>query len=512
MSFKNIQFKNIKFIIFEENDSIDNYIVEEICKSIEENGGINLSIELRPEFSNVFSKLKTNYKREKISFEESNFFVANEFIYNSSNWKFHEKSGYFKDLEKDFFKEVDFKKENIHRLVTADNFYNLFNDKFAVYDSIIDKKSGIDLLIGRVNKDGSLLLNDKIDLKNLSTKGVKFSDATISSFDDKYLYNHQMPKFGATLGIDQILKTKKIVLVANGMDKSPILLKLFFSKFYDKLTPLCLMKSHPEVVILSDLKAAQGIMKYINITDKVDANNFYDGDQIINNFDEVHQGNYDFETPIYEEQYHDEQAYGLEQNYDAINPEQEYYSEEQLNPEYENYFEEEQGNLAHHWAYDDGEHQIIYQEADASYIDENNQVVYTNPDRIIYRSEGEEMVFYDTPNEMLYDNETNQVTYKHNNDELPSSYAWNVSEYEYDPEQAALDKNNPVRLIHNYDDHEINMNPTTMNNQYFNPEVNQTQFVDQQYYEQNQYDNSYDAFNQDNYVNVDNNFDPNKQK
>ncbi len=256
--------KNIKFMVFDDANTIETYVADKICDSINLNGGINLSIESRSEFLNILNKLKEKHKNRDISFRFSRFFMTDDFVYDRFDWESHKEFSSSAFLDDHFFKEVDFQQNNIHRIITNENYQYLFTDQFAVYDSKIDSKDGIDILVIKLHSDGSLIFNQKIDFNNLNTKGIEISSGLANSLLSEFSSLSKIPKHAATLGVDQIVKAKKIFLIGIGEDKKEVLNKLFFSKDYDKTTPLCFLKGHKDLTILCDFNASNVVINSAN--------------------------------------------------------------------------------------------------------------------------------------------------------------------------------------------------------------------------------------------------------
>ena len=329
--------KNIKFMIFNDINTIYNFVSEQIMLYIAKNGGINFSIESRMEFWPIFERLKDLHSKKNITFEHSNFFMCDEFIYSSRSWKAFENYTSSKMLDDIFFNHVDFKKENVHKLIHNLNYNHVFLNKFSMYDSKIDAKSGIDVLVIKVHNDGSLIFNYVIDSNNLSTKSVKFNETLTFELSDEFEQKDIIPEHGATLGIDQILKAKKIFLIGIGEDKNEMISKLFFSKRYDKFIPLCLLRNHPDIHVLCDYNATKNITRYIDIRfnesfempENIDVINF-DGPKFSIG-DDLSQFKSDFDE--LEEYYSNHDQY--DNNYELINQNQEYQN---------NLFQDDYGN------------------------------------------------------------------------------------------------------------------------------------------------------------------------
>lgn len=286
VKFSNI-YQNIKFMIFNNFEDICTYVVKKITKAIFVKKNLNLSIESRFDFFSILEKLKRSYLEKKISFENCNFFMTDDFLFTSKSWKDNELLNNARLLEDNFFNFVNFKKENIFKIINNKNYLDIFNQSFSVYDSLIDKKMGIDILILKVHNDGSLIFNQTVTDLNLMTKGVKLNDWLIDELKNEFNEDEQnIPFIGATIGLDQILKAKKIFLIGVGQEKARLINKLFFTKAYDKRIPICLLKNHKNVEILCDSSSGKRIIQEVSINNQNDIDEFANENNIYKNEDD----------------------------------------------------------------------------------------------------------------------------------------------------------------------------------------------------------------------------------
>ncbi len=252
--------RNINFMVFESLDVIENYLSSEIVKYIRSQPKLNLSIESRTDFYNLLYKLKDDFLNNRVSFRNVNFFMTDDYIFDSQSWESFPLQSSEEILKNIFFSQVDFDNSNLHPIVNEIRFHEFNNNIFINYDSEIDASDGLDVLVLKMQPNGSLIFNDVVNSNDLSSKGIylnrNIEENILGEFGG---VQESLPVSCATLGIDQILKARKIYIVGLGAGVANTLQKLFYTKDYDKTNPTCLLKTHPNVTVLVDKEASAGI-------------------------------------------------------------------------------------------------------------------------------------------------------------------------------------------------------------------------------------------------------------
>lgn len=68
----------------------------------------------------------------------------------------------------------------------------------------------------------------------------------------------EVPKTAITMGIGTILKAKKIVLLANGARKAPVIKRLLSENKVSTMLPVSFLLLHPDVTVIVDEEAYNG--------------------------------------------------------------------------------------------------------------------------------------------------------------------------------------------------------------------------------------------------------------
>lgn len=127
------------------------------------------------------------------------------------------------------------------------------------FDERITQQGGIDLILLGIGRDGHIAFNMPEDKLTLATHVQKLSDATIKDNARFFESIEEVPTKAMTLGVENIFKSKKVILIASGCAKSEIMGKFINSKVIDTKIPATLLKLHPDITVIVDRDAAKNL-------------------------------------------------------------------------------------------------------------------------------------------------------------------------------------------------------------------------------------------------------------
>ena len=122
------------------------------------------------------------------------------------------------------------------------------------YEQLIEEHGGIDLQILGIGNNGHIGFNEPDANLNTVTHVTYLTERNIlanSRFFDKF---EDVPKKAISMGIASILKSKKIILLASGKNKSAVISELLTEGINTNL-PATMLKVHPDVVLICDKEA-----------------------------------------------------------------------------------------------------------------------------------------------------------------------------------------------------------------------------------------------------------------
>lgn len=123
------------------------------------------------------------------------------------------------------------------------------------YSKAIQIKGGLDLQLLGIGSNGHIGFNEPQTCFNSRTHVVELSEQTRIDNARFFTDKSEMPTHAITMGIQDILEAKEIILVATGPNKSEIMAQLFASPA-DEALPASALKQHPNLTIVLDREAA----------------------------------------------------------------------------------------------------------------------------------------------------------------------------------------------------------------------------------------------------------------
>ena len=123
------------------------------------------------------------------------------------------------------------------------------------YDLQIEEAGGIDIQLLGIGHNGHIGFNEPSDIFPKTTHEVKLAESTISANSRLFDSIEDVPRSAVTMGIGTIMAARKILLIANGSDKSYIVKKALFDDVTPEV-PASILQFHPNVIVIADEEAA----------------------------------------------------------------------------------------------------------------------------------------------------------------------------------------------------------------------------------------------------------------
>ncbi|MBO5395294.1 MAG: glucosamine-6-phosphate deaminase [Clostridia bacterium] len=196
----------------------------------------------------TYKELIRRYNNGEISFENIRTFNLDEYC----DLPRDDKNSYYTFMHENLFNSVNIKEENVH---IPDGNAADPEAHAKSYDAMIDAAGGIDIQLLGIGTNGHIGFNEPSDTFSDGTFKVKLTDSTIKS-NSIYFDDDSMPRYALTMGINSIMKAKKIVLIATGEAKADAIK----ATVDGEVTPMCpasVLKNHPDAILLIDKAAAK---------------------------------------------------------------------------------------------------------------------------------------------------------------------------------------------------------------------------------------------------------------
>jgi glucosamine-6-phosphate deaminase len=236
----------MKIIVEKDREALSDKVAR-ILVDLVKNGEVkNIAFPTGNTVTFFYEKLVAFYKLGLINFLQITGFLLDEYypIENKSEFNFRNY------IDNNFCKYVNLKTMYYFNSENKD-----FLGECAQYKSSIFKEGGLDLTILGMGENGHIGFNEPGSEFNSKVRLVELKNTTIKSNTNKYDIKSYRLKYALTLGIYEIFKSKKILLLVSGKEKSVKLRDLIEGQIGTEL-PASILKVHPDVTLITDMDAA----------------------------------------------------------------------------------------------------------------------------------------------------------------------------------------------------------------------------------------------------------------
>jgi glucosamine-6-phosphate deaminase len=119
------------------------------------------------------------------------------------------------------------------------------------YDKRIDELGGIDLQILGIGSNGHIAFNEPSDVLISGTHLTDLTEITINANSRFFNSINEVPKTAISMGLGQIMKSKKILLLVHGENKAEAIKEALSGKITTK-NPATMLQMHKDVTIIID--------------------------------------------------------------------------------------------------------------------------------------------------------------------------------------------------------------------------------------------------------------------
>ena len=121
------------------------------------------------------------------------------------------------------------------------------------YDKLISERGGLDLTILGIGTNGHIAFNEPGTPRASWTHCIWLTEATRAANQTFFGPGDEVPRRAVTMGIETILASKKIILLASGAHKQAVLEKALLGEV-NTLVPASFLSLHSDVTVLSDFE------------------------------------------------------------------------------------------------------------------------------------------------------------------------------------------------------------------------------------------------------------------
>jgi glucosamine-6-phosphate deaminase len=195
----------------------------------------------------LYEQLVLGYQNKEISFRDVTVMNLDEYVGLNPN---HPQS-YATFMRKHLFDHVDIQTDNTHiPHGIADN----YEHECSLYNELLDKYPRDIQLLG-IGSNGHIGFNEPHTSFKSVTHRVKLKESTRK--DNAVFFNSQdeVPTHALSMGIQNILEAKRIVLIALGKKKAQAIFNMIHGPV-DESCPGSILQTHIDVTLILDNEAA----------------------------------------------------------------------------------------------------------------------------------------------------------------------------------------------------------------------------------------------------------------
>lgn len=203
----------------------------------------------------MYKELIAMYSMDQVDFSETTFFNLDEYYHLSPT----NAQSYAYYMHEKLFNHINAVPERIHiPSGMADDVEKVCND----YDQCIQDNGNIDLQILGIGNNGHIGFNEPDVHFEAGTHLVELDEDTILANARFFSSVDEVPRTAISMGIRNIMHSKKIVLIANGEHKSHILKEMLFGPVTPNV-PASILQLHNDVTLILDPSSAQAIIEHL---------------------------------------------------------------------------------------------------------------------------------------------------------------------------------------------------------------------------------------------------------
>ncbi|ALC88551.1 glucosamine-6-phosphate deaminase [Bacillus sp. FJAT-18017] len=199
----------------------------------------------------VYQKITADHKKNGTSYQQVTTFNLDEYVglsgQNPNSYRYY--------MNDNLFNHIDLQETNtfIPRGDAEDA-----EKECEAYEKLLAKHQGIDLQLLGIGANGHIGFNEPGTSFNSKTHVVQLAPSTRKANARFFNSSEEVPTKAITMGIATIMKSKEILLLVSGEQKSEALKRLLTGSV-DESFPASVLKHHPHVTIIADKAAIAGL-------------------------------------------------------------------------------------------------------------------------------------------------------------------------------------------------------------------------------------------------------------
>ncbi|HEX7847568.1 MAG TPA: glucosamine-6-phosphate deaminase, partial [Chitinophagaceae bacterium] len=204
----------------------------------------------------LYAELVRMHKEEKLSFKNVVTFNLDEYYPIANNAL----QSYNRFMRVNLFDHIDINPKNIH-IPNGEIKKEDIKAHCTHYEKMIADAGGIDLQILGIGNNGHIGFNEPGSGIYSKTRLITLDNSTRIANAYEFANISEVPRLAITMGISSIIKSKKIILMAWGPAKAPVIKEAVENDDTEHV-PASLLQNHDHVTFVVDESAASELTRF----------------------------------------------------------------------------------------------------------------------------------------------------------------------------------------------------------------------------------------------------------
>ncbi len=236
------------FLIFPDTSSVAEYVSTVLIDKVKSKPDFVLGAATGGTMEPIYASFVKQAQQQQLDLSQMISFNLDEYVGLDAD---HPKS-YAAYMRQHLFKHVGFN-ESRHHL--PDGQATNLEEHCLEYSAKVQQHGGIDLQLLGVGGNGHIGFNEPGTAFDSRCHVVQLSERTRADNSRFFAKNAIVPASAITMGMQDIMDAREILLVATGESKAPILAE-YYQNEVTEAVPFTILKRHPRVKIVLDEAAA----------------------------------------------------------------------------------------------------------------------------------------------------------------------------------------------------------------------------------------------------------------
>lgn len=238
-----------KIIRTEDYEDMSRLAAQKIIGKVRENPKIVLGLATGSTPEGLYKHLVRDYKTTGTSYQEVRTVNLDEYIGLDRD----DKNSYFTFMREKLFNYIDV---NINHTNIPNGIAPNMEEEAIRYENYIHDIGGVDMQVLGIGHNGHIGFNEPGTSFKSRTHIVKLAESTRNANARYFNTVDEVPTHAVTMGIQSIMDSKEIILLASGASKAEAIKRLVYGEISEEF-PASALRLHKKVTIIADQDALQ---------------------------------------------------------------------------------------------------------------------------------------------------------------------------------------------------------------------------------------------------------------